>query len=121
MKLPTNLSKTLLSCIFTIIVFAATAQTNVSNVNQVKSSRYLDTKLPVEERVKDLLSQLTLEEKATLLNHRGPLVSRFNIRSDGWNQCLHGVWWNRPTTMFPVSIAMAATWDTQLIYEVATA
>ncbi|MEO5562311.1 MAG: glycoside hydrolase family 3 C-terminal domain-containing protein, partial [Chitinophagaceae bacterium] len=52
---------------------------------------------------------------------RGPLVTRFNIRSDGWNQCLHGVWWNRPTTMFPVSIAMAATWNTKLIHEVATA
>lgn len=82
---------------------------------------FLDTEQTTEARVHDLISRLTLEEKAILLNHRGPLVERFNIKSDGWNQSLHGVWWNRPTTMFPVSIAMAATWDTALIHEVATA
>src|SRR5690349_7130122 len=76
-----------------------------ATVNKVQSTLYLDPAQPVETRVQDLISQLTLEEKATLLNHRAPLVSRFNIRSDGWNQCLHGVWWNRPTTMFPVPIA----------------
>lgn len=85
------------------------------------NAAYLDTSLPVEQRVNDLLSRLTLEEKATLLNHRGPDVERFAIRSDRWNQCLHGVWWDRPTTMFPVPIAMAATWDTPLIHDVAVA
>jgi beta-glucosidase len=82
---------------------------------------YLDTAQPVEARVKDLISRLTLEEKAILLNHRGPDIERFGIKSDKWNQCLHGVWWTEPTTMFPVSIAMAATWDPKLINEVATA
>jgi len=82
---------------------------------------YLDTSLPVEQRTRDLISHLTIEEKATLLNHNGPDVERFNIRSDKWNQCLHGVVWDRPTTMFPVSIAMAATWDAALVHEEATA
>lgn len=82
---------------------------------------YLDPQQPVDKRVRDLIGQLTLEEKATLLNHRGDEIQRLHIKSDGWNQCLHGVWWNRPTTMFPVSIAMAATWDTKLVHEVATA
>jgi beta-glucosidase len=59
-------------------------------------------------------------KSATLLNHNGPDVERFHIRSDKWNQCLHGVWWDRPTTMFPVSIAMAATWDPALIHAVAS-
>ncbi|MEO6916979.1 MAG: glycoside hydrolase family 3 C-terminal domain-containing protein [Chitinophagaceae bacterium] len=86
-----------------------------------KTALYLDVSKPVEERVLNLISILSLEEKAILLNHRGPLISRLNIRSDGWNQALHGVWWDRPTTMFPVSIAMAATWDTSLVHEVATA
>jgi len=63
---------------------------------------------------------MTLEEKAQFLNHVGPDIARFNIKSDKWNQSLHGVTWNRPTTMFPVSIAMAATWDTKLIFEEAT-
>jgi len=76
---------------------------------------YLDPSLPVDARVNDLISRLTLEEKAALLDHRGPEVERFHIKSDQWNQCLHGVCWDRPTTMFPVSIAMAATWDTDLV------
>jgi len=80
-----------------------------------------DPNRPVEERVRDLISRLTLEEKATLLNHNGPDIERFGIRCDKWNQCLHGVWWDRPTTMFPVPVAMAATWDLALVHEVATA
>ncbi|HEY2586867.1 MAG TPA: glycoside hydrolase family 3 C-terminal domain-containing protein [Tepidisphaeraceae bacterium] len=82
---------------------------------------YLDPSQPVDARVKDLIGRLTLEEKATLLDHAGPEVERFHIRADQWNQCLHGVVWDRPTTMFPVSIAMAATWDPALVHDEATA
>src|SRR5882724_6891010 len=77
---------------------------------------YLDISQPVEKRVADLISRLTLDEKATLLNHRGPTVERFNIRADQWNQCLNGVQWDRPTTLFPTCIGMAATWDTNLVH-----
>ncbi|GAC1708157.1 MAG: glycoside hydrolase family 3 C-terminal domain-containing protein [Flavisolibacter sp.] len=108
-----------------IVIFVITtlqnilyAQTPLTIGNQFL---FMNPKEPTEKRVLDLISRLTLEEKAILLNHRGATIERFKIRSDGWNQCLHGVWWDRPTTMFPVSIAMAATWDTKLIHEVATA
>lgn len=82
---------------------------------------YLDYTQPVEKRVHDLMARMTIEEKAEFLNHRGPDIKRFNIKSDKWNQCLHGVVWNRPTTMFPVSIAAAATWDPKLVHDVAVA
>jgi len=82
---------------------------------------YLDSSQPVEKRTQDLISRLTLEEKAILLNHDGPDVEHLGIRSDKWNQCLHDVCWDRPTTMFPVSIAMAATWNPVRVNEVATA
>ncbi len=81
---------------------------------------YLDPAQPVNARVNDLVSRLTLEEKGILLNHVGPDIERFGIKSDKWNQCLHGVVWDRPTTMFPVSIALAATWDTVLVNRVAS-
>ncbi|MFD2864846.1 glycoside hydrolase family 3 C-terminal domain-containing protein [Mucilaginibacter antarcticus] len=81
---------------------------------------YLDYTQPVETRVKDLISRMTLEEKAQYLNHVGPEIPRFAIKSDKWNQALHGVVWTRPTTMFPVSIALAATWNTKLIHQEAT-
>src|SRR5688572_27875414 len=87
-----------------VFQFSLLAQTSV-NENPV----YLDPRQPVEKRVEDLMSRMTLEEKAQFLNHRGPDIARFGIKSDKWNQSLHGVWWNRPTTMFPTPIAMAAT------------
>ncbi|MEI6861560.1 MAG: glycoside hydrolase family 3 C-terminal domain-containing protein, partial [Verrucomicrobiota bacterium] len=77
---------------------------------------------PLEARVADLVSRMTLEEKAQALNHVGPTLERFNFRADQWNQCLNGVQWTgRPTTMFPACIAMSATWNLQLVKEIATA
>jgi beta-glucosidase len=78
---------------------------------------YLDYTKPVDARVKDLISRMTLEEKAQYLNHVGPDIPKFDIKSDKWNQSLHGVVWTRPTTMFPTSIALAATWDKKLAYD----
>lgn len=75
--------------------------------------------LPLEQRLDDLIGRLTLEEKGILLNHRGPTIERLNIRSDQWNQCLNGVKWDRPTTLFPTCIAMAATWDVALVRRIA--
>ncbi|MEI7908174.1 MAG: glycoside hydrolase family 3 C-terminal domain-containing protein [Verrucomicrobiota bacterium] len=80
---------------------------------------YLDPAQAVDARVADLIARLTLEEKAILLNHRGPTVERFNIRADQWNQCLNGVKWDRPTTLFPICLGMSATWNTRLVHEVA--
>ncbi len=82
---------------------------------------YLNTSAPLDQRVADLVSRMTLEEKGIALNHNGHSLERFGLRSDKWNQCLHGVWWTEPTTMFPVPIAQAATWDTNLIHEMAVA
>jgi beta-glucosidase len=86
----------------------------MSEIVQVQAL-YLDTKQPIDLRVNDLISRLTLEEKARLLNHKAEPVERFHILADQWNQCLNGVQWDRPTTFFPTCIAMAATWDTDLV------
>jgi beta-glucosidase len=106
-------------CLSAILLVFCFAQSIVAQSD--KMPLYLDYNQPLEKRVEDLISRLTVKEKAILLDHTGPVVERFKIRADGWNQGAHGVWWDRPTTMFPVSIAMAATWDTKLINEVATA
>ena len=106
--------------IFIFAVLSVIAFSNILAADSNAPALYLDMNQPVDQRVADLISRLTLEEKATLLNHRGPTVERFNIRSDQWNQCLNGVKWDRPTTLFPICLAMSATWNTNLVHEVAT-
>ncbi len=82
---------------------------------------FLDQTKSWDERTADFVSRMTLEQKALALNHRGPTiaVAGFALRADQWNQCLNGVMWNRPTTLFPSCIALGATWDTRLVHEVA--
>ena len=104
-----------------VALVASLGNTNsIQAAESVEKPLFLDPSQPAEKRAQDLISRLTLEEKAKLLNHKGTTVQRFNILADQWNQCLHGVCWDRPTTMFPVSLAMAATWDSNLVYEAAT-
>ena len=103
--------------VLTVIAFGIFLLTNSRAADA--PAPFLDLNQPVDRRVADLISRLTLEEKAILLNHRGPTIERFNIRSDQWNQCLNGVQWDRPTTLFPACIGLAATWDTNLVHTVA--
>ncbi|MEI8288223.1 MAG: glycoside hydrolase family 3 C-terminal domain-containing protein [Verrucomicrobiota bacterium] len=101
-------------------ILTLTALLAATNLLAADMPLFRDPAKPVEERVQDLISRLTLEEKAVLLDHKGPTIERFGIRSDQWNQCLNGVKWDRPTTLFPICLAMAASWDTNLVREIAT-
>ena len=90
--------------------------------SSAQQSLYLDPGQPMEKRVDDLLHQLTLEEKTSLLSTTAPAIERLKIPAmNGWNQSLHGIVWTKPTTMFPVPISMAATWDPALVHDVAGA
>ena len=83
---------------------------------------YLDPAKPTERRIQDLISRLTLEEKAAQLNHLNTGIPRLNVPMwGGWNQTLHGVWSKEPTTLFPAAIAMGATWDPELVHTITTA
>src|SRR5664279_866823 len=109
------------SALLMVLALLASLGNMIQSAEPAEKPLYLDPAQPVEKRAQDLISRLTLEEKAMLLNHKGATLERFGIKCDRWNQCLHGVCWDRPTTMFPVPIALAATWDSNLVYEVATA
>ena len=77
--------------------------------------------LPVEKRIDDLLSRLTLDEKVSLMIERAAPVERLGIpRFPWWNEALHGVARTGRATVFPQAIALAATWDTDLMLRVAT-
>ncbi|MEJ2206630.1 MAG: glycoside hydrolase family 3 N-terminal domain-containing protein, partial [Gemmatimonadota bacterium] len=82
---------------------------------------YLDPDLPVPERVEDLLGRMTLEEKASQTLYTAPAVERLGIPAyNWWNEALHGVARAGIATVFPQAIGMAATWDTELLLQVAT-
>jgi len=83
---------------------------------------YLDPSRPIESRIADLISRMTLEEKAAELNHLSSRNDRLHIPAwGGWNQTLHGVWSKQPTTLFPTAIGMSATWDPALIHTITDA
>lgn len=73
--------------------------------------------LSIEERVDDLISRMTLEEKAGQMMNDAPAIPRLNVPAhEYWNECLHGVARAGKATVFPQAIGLAATWDTDLIY-----
>jgi beta-glucosidase len=83
---------------------------------------YLDINLPLPDRVQDLLSRLTLDEKVAMMNHPVQGVPRLGIPGyNFWSEALHGVARNGRATVFPQAIGMAATWDKDLIHNIATA
>ena len=83
---------------------------------------YLDTSLSFVERAKDLVGRLTLDEKVGLMNHPAHGIPRLNIPAyNYWSEALHGVARNGRATVFPQAIAMAATWDKELIHQVGSA
>src|ERR1700750_1111452 len=78
--------------------------------------------LPIEARVNDLLKQLTLEEKISLLGYQSKAVERLGIPAyNWWNEALHGVARAGDATIFPQAIGMAATFDNDLLRQVSTA
>ena len=83
---------------------------------------YKDPNQPLEKRVDDLLSRMTLEEKASQLLSASAAIDRLGIPAyDWWNECLHGVARAGHATVFPETIGMAATWDTALLFRAASA
>ena len=83
---------------------------------------YLDLSLSFVERARDLVHRLTLDEKVGLMSHESKGVPRLNIPSyNYWNEALHGIARSGKATVFPQAIGMAATWDKELIHQVASA
>ncbi|MHB8653806.1 MAG: glycoside hydrolase family 3 protein [Terriglobia bacterium] len=78
---------------------------------------YDDPSLPIAQRVDDLVSRMTLEEKVLQMQHTAPAIPRLGVAAyDWWNEALHGVARSGYATVFPQAIGMAATWDTDLVH-----
>ncbi|MBN2651432.1 MAG: glycoside hydrolase family 3 C-terminal domain-containing protein [Spirochaetales bacterium] len=90
-----------------------------------RSLPYFDDSLSYEERAEDLLSRLTLTEKARLMsNHftKSYGIPRLGIpKYNWWNEALHGVARAGEATVFPQAIGLASVWDSEHHFKVATA
>src|SRR4029450_13663194 len=82
---------------------------------------YLNPALGLDQRVDDLISRLTLEEKVSQMMNAAPAIPRVGIpQYDWWNEALHGVAISGVATVFPQAIGLGATFNPPLINRVAT-
>jgi beta-glucosidase len=114
--------------VVSILVFAAGASavflwsTRQNESRRPRRLPYWDPTLSVEERVSDLVSRMTLEEKIHQMRYDAPAIERLGIPEyNWWNECLHGVARAGLATVFPQAIGLAATWDRDLMFRLATA
>ena len=112
-------------------LFFALLLLSISTINAQKTAIYLDNKLPIELRVKDALSKMTLEEKVKLCTAQskfsshgvprlgvpeiwmsdGPHGVRMEILWDSWG---HAGWTNDSCTAFPALTCLAASWNPEM-------
>lgn len=85
-----------------------------------KKDIYEDPTALLDERVNDLLSRMTIEEKISLLNDNAPEIKRLGVvKYNHGNEALHGIVRPGKFTVFPQAIGLAATWNPDLIRKVA--
>jgi beta-glucosidase len=84
---------------------------------------FRDPNLPLERRVDDLVSRLTLDEKIAMLGQVQPAIPRLGIKAfTNWTEGLHGLGWVRggsvTATTFPQSVGLGETWDPEILRQV---
>jgi beta-glucosidase len=83
---------------------------------------FLDPELPLDRRVDALLALLTRDERVAMLHQYAPAVPRLGVAAfRTGTEALHGVGWLGPATVFPQAVGLGATWDPELVREVAEA
>ena len=86
---------------------------------QTATEVHLDENAPIEERVDDLLSKMTIDEKISLMRSIAPAVERLGIdKYYHGNEALHGVVRPGRFTVYPQAIALGAMWDPALVEEI---
>lgn len=102
----------ILNCNSRIVMLILLLFGSIKNIN-AQEYLFRNTGLPIEQRVKDLVSRLTLEEKVLQMMENAPAIDRLGIPAyNWWNEALHGVARSGDTvTVFPQAIAMAANFD----------
>ena len=90
-------------------------------MNATEALIFKNPNLSFDERADDLVSRMTLKEKISLMVYKTPAIKRLGIFPyDWWNECLHGVGRAGIATVFPQAIGLAATFNPDLIFKMAT-
>jgi len=108
-------------CLFVFFVVPVLVL-NVLNAQNTEKPSYLNTSLSAERRAADLVHRMTVEEKVSQLVNQSRAVPRLNVPDyDWWSEALHGVANNGGITTFPEPVGLAATFDTDVIHQMAIA
>jgi beta-glucosidase len=91
----------------------------LSNYCIAQNLPYQNSRLSAAERAKDLITRLTLEEKALLMQDQSPAIPGLGIKKfNWWSEALHGLANNNDVTVFPEPVGMAASFDDTLVYKI---
>ena len=97
-----------------VLIFAACG----FSVAQDKRPAYMDPSLPAATRAHELVSRMTLDEKASQLEDWAVAIPRLGVPDyQTWSEALHGVARSGYATVFPQAIGMAATWDPAMVQQ----
>ena len=92
---------------------------SVSQLSSQEIPAYKNPDLSPKERAEDLVSRLTLEQKAALMNFESVAIPELDIPRYSWSsEALHGSAFAGYATVFPQAIGMAASWDNELLLKV---
>lgn len=115
----TLMRKKIASTVF--LAFLCAVVCSITSAQQpAEQPAYKNADLPVDQRVNDLVSRMTLEEKVSQLGHTAAAIPRLGVPAyNWWNEGLHGVARAGTATVFPQAIGLAATFDAPLMHQVA--
>jgi beta-glucosidase len=106
-----------LSSLFFVAFIMISQYGQTQQQGSAQSLKFMNTALPIDQRVGDLIGRMTLEEKVSQMRDHAPAIPRLGVpKYDWWNEGLHGVAFAGYATNFPQVIGMAATWDTSLVH-----
>lgn len=106
----------LLTNLLTIFCFSSLSLSTLA-----EQPAYKDTNKSFESRAIDLVSRMTLEEKVAQMQNDAPAIPHLGVpKYEWWNEALHGVARAGAATVFPQAIGLAASFDPDMMYEVAS-
>ncbi len=104
------------------VLLAAPAFAETPDACKDAPCAFLDKSLTPEQRAKDLVGRMTLDEKAAQMQDNAPAIPRLGLKRYGWwNEVLHGLARAGHATVYPQAIGLAATWDPDLMHSIGDA